>query len=466
MASLPKVISGKMGLLAQSYEVFAHLKRTMPCTRIQAVVGQIVMTPNEANQWRAPYVSIAIFAWNEERAIGSTLQSLFQQSLFGELRRRNLSCEVFCVTNGCTDSTPVVAAGLFGETMVNHPDRVAIACQVANIVERGKVNAWNQFVHRLSAANSAFLFMMDADILIHRKETFWNMLVSLADNPEAAVAVDVPCKDIAFAKKRAFGDRLSLAASRMTQAADGQLCGQLYCIRSQAARKIYMPKDLSACEDGFIKAMVCTDFLAHAAWPKRICVAQNAEHTFEAYTSPSTILKNQKRQIMGQTMVHVLVDQYLNTLPAIERQDLAQFLRTKDAADPFWLKRLITEHLSATRFFWCLYPGLLSNRFTHLRRLGLAQRLCCWPAALAGSSAALIASFMAYRSLTRGAMDYWPKASRAGPILASPGSRKANAAELRVPVALTRNGRSGMKENCPKQPSALRSTRQAQGRPR
>jgi hypothetical protein len=130
-------------------------------------------------------------------------------------------------------------------------------------------------------------------------------------------------------------------------------------------------------------------------------VAQNAEHTFEAYTSPSTILKNQKRQIMGQTMVHVLVDQYLNRLPAIERQDLGRFLRTKDAGDPFWLKRLITEHLGETRFFWRLYPGLLSNRFKHLRRLGLAQRLCCWPAALAGSSAALIASFMSMPSRSR-----------------------------------------------------------------
>ncbi len=254
--------------------------------------------------------------------------------------------------------------------------------------------------------------MMDADILIHRRETLWNMLQTLEADLEATVAVDVPCKDIAFKPRKSMRDRLSLAASRMTLAADGQLCGQLYCIRAAAARRIYLPKDLAACEDGFIKAVVCTDFLAHPAWSRRIRLAPNAEHTFEAYTSPGSILKNQKRQIMGQTIVHVLVDRYLQTLPAAERQDLGESLKAKEVTDPLWLKRLIRDHLQKTRLFWRLYPGLLGHRLQHLRRLRPMRRLACLPAAVAGSCTALAASFLAYRSLKNGCTDYWPKAKR------------------------------------------------------
>lgn len=403
-----------MGLVASDFEVFAHLIEPGSRPRIQTVVLQIVMTPDctNTNESTAPDVSIAIFAWNEERTIQTTLRSLFQQSLFGELRRRGSRCEVICVTNGCTDQTALVASELMREVMLQNADQGALTARVADIAARGKVNAWNQFVHDLSAREAGVLFMMDADILIHRRETLWNMLSTLRQHPEATVAVDVPCKDIAFKACKSIADRLSLAASRMTLAADGQLCGQLYCIRARAARKIYLPKDLAACEDGFIKALVCTDFLSHAVWPGRIRVAPNAEHTFEAYTSPGSLLRNQKRQVMGQTIVHVLVDRYLKLLSVAERQDLAQSLRAKEAADPLWLKRLIHDHLQETRFFWRLHPGLLGNRFERLGKLGPMRRLACLPAAVAGSCLALAGSFMADRSLRRGCTDYWPKVRR------------------------------------------------------
>jgi hypothetical protein len=200
----------------------------------------------------------------------------------------------------------------------------------------------------------------------------------------------------------------------MTLAAEGQLCGQLYCIRSRTARSIYLPRDLSACEDGLIKTFVCTDLLAHPAWPRRIRLAPAAEHTFEAYTTPGSVLKNQKRQIMGQTIIHILVDRYLRSHWSGDPQDLAAFLRTKDATDPLWLKRLIREHLQRTRWCWQLYPDLVTNRFRRLRRLKPLRRLACLPAAVAASCATLTASFLAYRSLKRGSIDYWPKAQRAG----------------------------------------------------
>ena len=366
----------------------------------------------ELSKCAPPLVSIGIIAWNEEKGIGAMLESVFQQSLFAELGRLVRRCEIICVTNGCTDRTPEVVAEFFARKTAEHPDAANFSCRVMNVSQRGKINAWNRFVHSFSARDAKYLFLMDADILIHPRETLWNMVNTLEKNLEASISVDLPRKDISFKQRKTFWERMSLGASQMTGSASAQLCGQLYCIRSDIARNIYLPKDLCACDDGFIKALVCTDFLMHQVWPWRIVAAADAAHTFEAYVSPAGILKNQKRQMIGQTIVHVLVDDYLKKLPAAKRMKLADALSEKEEADPNWLKRLISEHLRHTRFWWQLYPGLLSHRFKRLGSLNWFQRIACLPAALAGFFLALASSFMAYASLKKGATDYWPRAER------------------------------------------------------
>jgi glycosyltransferase involved in cell wall biosynthesis len=372
------------------------------------------MVPANANQSGATYVSIGIFAWNEERAIAATLESLFRQTLFENLSQRDRQCEVVCVTNGCTDRTAVIARSVFAQQRREHPFAHSFVTRVVEIARRGKVNAWNRFVHDLSAPKATYLVMLDADILIHRRETLWNLLAALENDPNAIVAVDRPCKDISFKLRRSWRDWFALTASQITLSSSAQLCAQLYCVRAQSARDIYLPKDLAACEDGFIKSLVCTDNLSHEVLPERITVAKDAEHIFEAYTLPSAILKNQKRQVIGQTIVHLLVDGYCRDLPLAARQRLAETLRAKDDSDPDWLKRLIGEHLRRTRWFWQLYPGLLSYRFQRLRQLGPLKRLMCLPAACASTGATLVASFLAYRTLKSGSIAYWPKADRLG----------------------------------------------------
>ena len=176
--------------------------------------------------------------------------------------------------------------------------------------------------------------------------------------------------------------------------------------------------DLGACEDGFIKALVCSEFLSRPIAPSRIKLAPGAEHVFEAYTSPYAIFRNQKRQMMGQTVVHILIDQYLPTLSPLTRLSLSEFLRKKDQSDPDWLKLLVRDHLRRTKVWWRLYPGLLAQRFKNLRRLPFAKRVLCFPAALAGSLLALLTSYAAWKTLRAGATAYWPKAPRrnaAGP---------------------------------------------------
>ena len=358
--------------------------------------------------------SIAVFAWNEEEAIGTTLESLLAQSFFKRLRERGSRCEVVCVLNGCTDGTAARAAEIFRQQAREHPAAASFAGRVADLPEKGKMNAWNRYVHEVSAPEAKVLFMMDADILIHEPDTLWNMFQLLEQNPEANVAVDLPRKDIHLRGRKSVRTALSAGMATMTRSAEAQLCGQLYAIRSETARRIYIPKDLGACEDGYLKAMVCTDLLTHEVWPSRLQLAPAAEHTFEAYTSLPAILRNQKRQIIGQTVVHVLLDKHLNRLPREQRTRLAEILRERDERDPGWVKRLISEHLQEKRAFWRLYPDLLPQHFRRLARLSGPRKAACLPAALAGVCLSFVCSFLAFRSLKTGSIHYWPKAQRLG----------------------------------------------------
>lgn len=370
----------------------------------------------EAERTKTPVlVSIGILAWNEEKGISSTLHSLFEQSLFAELERRGSSCEILCMINGCTDRTPEIAEQIFAQQAAQHPQRNSFTGRVENLKEQGKQNAWNEFVHRRSATESQFLIVMDADISIHRKETLWNLIVALQKDPQLSVAATLPCKDIAFKSRTAIKERLSLSMSQMTQAAQGQLCAQLYCIRAPIARNLYLPRDLGACEDGFIKAVACTDFFTHEIMPRRVQIVSQAEHTFEAYTSPVAVLRNQKRQIIGQTILHVLLDKHLKYLSVRERQELGETLKRKEEADRFWIKGLIAEHLKQTRHFWLLYPGLLTVRWKRLKNLSRWKQVTCFPAAAASVAVAFIASFMAWKALKIGGTGYWPGKSENRP---------------------------------------------------
>jgi hypothetical protein len=226
--------------------------------------------------------------------------------------------------------------------------------------------------------------------------------------------VDRPCKDISFKQRNSLWERLSLAAARLTTSAEAQLCGQLYCIRAQVARNIYLPRDLAACEDGFIKTLVSTDFLTRPPVAGRIRLAEGAEHTFESYLSPRAIIRNQKRQIIGQTIVHIVIDKYLKARPLSERERAGETLAGNDHSDPTWLKRLIHEHLQLTKSWWHLYPGMTGLGFQRLRKLNLAQRVVCFPAAAAKWLLAVVSGFFAYGALKAGCTDYWPQAERQG----------------------------------------------------
>jgi glycosyltransferase involved in cell wall biosynthesis len=356
-------------------------------------------------------ISIAIRAWNEEKVIRRTLESVFAQSIFERLKMRGERCEVVCIPNGCTDRTAQLAEQFFEEQRRAHAFCDAFICRVAEIKEAGRNNTWNAFVHSIADRDADFLFIMDSDILFNQRETLFNMYSALLENGEAMIASDRQIKDIAFKEKKSLLDRVSLSTSDMTRTIEGQITGQLYCIRTDTARRLYLPKDLGAPDDGFIKAVVCSDFFTRELNPRRIVVAENASHIFEAYTSPREILNNQKRQMIGQATVHVLVET-LRKLPLEKRTNLAATLKQMEEADPDWLKKAIHDHLRQTRFFWRLFPNALTFRFARWWKIPGWKRIAKFPAALAGFAVTMIACARARRHFLNGHMHYWPKASR------------------------------------------------------
>lgn len=356
-------------------------------------------------------LSLGIMAWNEEAAILPMLESLFQQSLFAHVAARHERCEIICLANGCTDRTVAVATEMFARMKREHPARDAWTARVANIPTPGRNQAWNRFVHEFSAREVRFLCLMDADIVFNRPDTLQLVVTEMERNPRLGAASDWPVKNISSKTHPSWRERLSLAASEMTETIEGRLNGMLYCLRAEIARNLYLPRDVLANDDGFFKAAICTDFFRAPLDAGRVVSVRAATHLYEPYLSVRDVLNNQKRQMIGQATVHVIVE-YLLVQPEADRAQLAATLQRNEARDPDWLKKLIDAHVARTRHFWRLFPDVLEFRWQRLARMPGRQRCTHFPATLVGFGVTLIACWQAARFLRRGVSSYWPKPAR------------------------------------------------------
>lgn len=368
-------------------------------------------------------LSIGIMAWNEEASIGPMLASLFEQSIFAHLAARHERCEVVCLANGCTDRTVAVAADIFARMERTHPARRGLSARVEDISAPGRNNAWNRFVHEFSARETRFICLMDADIVFNRPDTLQLVLTELERNPRLGGASDWPVKNIAGKTRPSLVERLSLAGSDMTHTIEGRLNGMLYCLRATIARNLYLPRDVLANDDGFFKAVICTDFFRAPLDPGRVVSVRGATHLYEPYLALRDVLNNQKRQMIGQTTVYVIIE-YLQTLPEADRAQLAATLRRLEADDPDWLKKRIDAHVTRTHYFWRLFPGILGFRWHRLAQMRGVRRWTHLPAAVAGFAVTLIACRQAALFLRRGVSNYWPKAARQSIPVASPFTAK------------------------------------------
>jgi glycosyltransferase involved in cell wall biosynthesis len=355
--------------------------------------------------------SLGMMAWNEQDSIRLTLESLFQQSIFERLAARGEKCEFIVLANGCTDRTVPIATEFLENMQRTHPWSAGFVARVIDIKQAGRNNAWNCFVHEYSAREARVIGLVDADIIFTERETVFNLVNAIDRDPHIHGTSGRQRKDIVDKKNKTILDRISIATSNMTGTIEGRISGQLYCLRASVARNLLLPRDLSANDDGFFKQAICSDFFSRPVDASHIITVPNAEHIYEAYVAPRDILNNQKRQMIGQTCVHVLIE-YLKTLPLEERRNLADTLRRHEMRDPDWLKKLIAAHLRKEKHFWRLFPGILTFRFQRLMKMRGLRKLTYLPAACAGLVVTMIACYRAHRAIRAGSVHYWPKATR------------------------------------------------------
>lgn len=304
-------------------------------------------------------IVLGILAWNEESSIAATIASLVGQSLLKRADDREFLVEILVVPNGCTDQTPRIA----DEALKNLGDAFpAVRSRVEQLAEGGKSNAWNQLVHHLAPADADYFLMMDADIELLTAETLELMWLALENDPHASVSTDLPVKHLANKKNPGLIGRLLLGAGTMTQAAPGQLTGQLYCARAALLRRIWIPLGLIV-DDGFLKQILCTDGYSQPVDNSRIVRAGGASHLFECYTKFRDIWSHQIRQAVGHTLYTYLTAYLKREVP--ERPVYATLLE-KSHSDPEWFVREIHAEIRR-RGWWVMDTASLMMRWRRVR---------------------------------------------------------------------------------------------------
>jgi len=365
------------------------------------------MTPDEQTEVAETFLSIGILAGHHEEFGMIALTSLFKQSLFAELSKRNLTCEIICVLGEERNAATSTVEAVFQTQVNSHEHRTTFACHMIRVPEQKRSVAWNAFVHSSSEASSKFLFLIDGDLVLHQPDTLWNMICTLLDKRDAVIAVDEPVKDLAFKPRHSWFDKVSLAVSHLAMAGGTILPEQLYAIRADIARNIYLPHDLPM-EGRFLATILSTDFLLKETNSQRIIRVPEAAHTFKANRSLRQILQERKQRMINRTITYVLVEQHLRSFSQQKKLEMGIVLMQNDETQPRWLTELVETHIRRCRFFWQIFPDASTVRLKRLHRLPEMEELRYLPVAYLEQFVTLIGCWLAYRSLKRRAPKNTP----------------------------------------------------------
>lgn len=342
-------------------------------------------------------ISIGIFAYNEASRIAATLESLRSQDLFAV---PEADIEVVVLPNGCRDNTAAVAEEALARLFAGLP---GVRARVENLPEAGKSRTWNRYVHELADPAADVLVFMDGDITLVGEATLRLLVEALAKHPQAHASVDVILKDIAFKQQLTARERMSLAASELTRSGPPKLAGSFYAVRGPVVRGIWMPVGLLV-EDGFLKAMLCTDNFTAPDQPARLVRAEGAAHTFEAVTETRTLFKHEVRLLVGSAMNFILFEELTRQVAATGR-DAGALVGAWNREDLGWPGRLIDQRLSAKRGF--LAPtGFILLPFRQLKHLPVARAVKRLPSAALRLLFNAAAAVAAHRQLKRRAFRW------------------------------------------------------------
>jgi glycosyltransferase involved in cell wall biosynthesis len=343
-------------------------------------------------------ISIGILAWNEERSIGKTIESVLSQSLFIRPRLAITSIELICVPNGCSDNTADVARRAASE-FAPHDTPFHLECRVCDVDVPGKGNAWNEFIHRFADQQADVVIMLDADVELLGSETLENMVEALVTNTHAHVATPARVKHIASKPRKSLYDRISLGASEIGQSRPAMLAGCLYCARANVLRRIWLPAGLVG-EDAFLCAMLVTDLFTHHTDHERVVRAPNAAVRFESYTKLRDVFYNLRRRAITRG-INAMMYTYLWENVGKVAPDAGSLIKQRNDDDPDWFRKLVRQNVK-NGSWWIMPKGVLGVRLMSLGNLRWSRRLALLPTALIASAADLIVHVSANRAIREG----------------------------------------------------------------
>lgn len=358
-------------------------------------------------------ISIGILAHNEAASISQTLESLFEQAVFSQNcadLAAELLIELIVVPNGCKDETAAIAQTTL-EKLTQQSTHAEIHWQICEVLQPGKANAWNLYVHQFSNPAADYLILMDADIQFIEPQTLSSMIETLEVTPNAWISVDQPIKDIALKQKKNLMEQLSVKVSGLSgNRGVAWICGQLYCGRAAILHKIWMPSGIQM-EDSFLWTMVVSDRFTSPEVLERVVLAQSASHMFEAYTDLNRLFRHE-RWLVVSNITNSFIYKYLQS-NCNSQLDAGLLVKDLNAKDPLWASKLIQESIPKSSQ-WVIPTHFLLRRFRNLRFYPLFKALLKLPVAGLAFLVDIYIFFQANQELlNQGKMTYWGKSEKA-----------------------------------------------------
>lgn len=293
-------------------------------------------------------VDIGVFAHNEVEGIGRMVNALAAQDI---LRAKDLAVRILVLANGCRDATVAVAQAAARQSIL-----------VVDLAEGGKSRTWNRFVQTISRPEADALVFCDADIEFCDAGALQRLVRALLARPELWVMNSQPIKDIvARPEGLSRQDKLIAAAGGGLDDWKTAICGQLYAMPANKARRFRLPVGLPV-EDGFLRAMVLTDALTGPEDLSRIDGEDSVSHIYASERGVLDLLRHQTRIVIGSA-VNLACYNVISALPEANRH--AELRRAME--NDRWLPEVIRRELPRMPYGY-VPPHFLVKRLSRLLR--------------------------------------------------------------------------------------------------
>lgn len=307
-------------------------------------------------------LDMAILAHNEARDLPKLLADLTRQTLFSDPA---VDIRVHVLANGCTDDTVAVAEA----AIVAMPEALGDRFAVVDRSQPGKSRTMNWFLGNALRADADLVMFVDGDIRLPVEGSMARMVAEMRTRPELLVFTSRPVKDIVH-ENLPVGPVARLIGAGREGLTDHRrsIAGSLFVLRGAFARRLAIPAGLPV-EDGFVRAMILTEFLSQPEDFSRIDGDPEVFHIYESVRTLGALLRHQTRLVIGNAVNAALYRRIRQTAPDA---GAAERLLKEAAEDEGWVARTLSEELPRAPYGYVPFR-FATKRISALRGKGRAS---------------------------------------------------------------------------------------------